>query len=54
MLVTCDETNTASASVIERCGGVLEDVRALEDGTAKRRYWIHDDVGLTRLADSAS
>jgi predicted acetyltransferase len=54
VLVTCDETNTASASVIERCGGVLEDTRAVEDGPAKRRYWIREDAGPPRLADSAS
>ena len=34
-LVTCDDDNVGSARVIERAGGVLEDVR---DG--KRRYWI--------------
>jgi predicted acetyltransferase len=34
-LLTCEETNPASARVIEKCGGVLEDVR----GTM-RRYWI--------------
>lgn len=34
-LVTCDDDNLASATVIERNGGVLEDVR---DG--KRRYWV--------------
>lgn len=34
-LVTCDDDNAASAGTIERCGGVLEDVRH-----GKRRYWI--------------
>jgi predicted acetyltransferase len=34
-LLTCEETNPASVRVIERCGGVLENVR----GTM-RRYWI--------------
>lgn len=34
-LVTCDDDNDASRRTIERCGGVLEDVRA-----GKRRYWI--------------
>jgi predicted acetyltransferase len=34
-LVTCDEDNAASARVIERAGGVLEDTRR---GT--RRYWV--------------
>jgi predicted acetyltransferase len=35
VLVTCEETNVASARTIESQGGLLEDVR---DG--KRRYWI--------------
>jgi predicted acetyltransferase len=35
VLVTCDVDNVASATVIERNGGVLEDVRGV-----KRRYWI--------------
>jgi len=34
-LVTCDDTNIASARTIESRGGVLEDIR--DD---KRRYWI--------------
>ncbi|MDI1461589.1 GNAT family N-acetyltransferase [Catellatospora sp. KI3] len=38
-LVTCDDTNTASARTIERNGGVLEDVRDTELGHT-RRYWI--------------
>ena len=36
VLVTTDADNVASARVVEKAGGVLEDVR---DG--KRRYWIH-------------
>ncbi|GAA0793816.1 GNAT family N-acetyltransferase [Spirilliplanes yamanashiensis] len=39
VLVTCDETNPASARVIERHGGVLEDVRDTVLGRT-RRYWI--------------
>lgn len=39
-LVTCDEDNDGSRAVIERAGGVFEDVR-----NGKRRYWI--DTGLT-------
>jgi predicted acetyltransferase len=35
VLVTCDEDNTGSAAVIEKTGGVFEDVRS-----GKRRYWI--------------
>lgn len=40
VLLTCDVPNTASAAVIERLGGVLEDVRDGADGVPKRRYWI--------------
>ncbi len=41
VLVTCDEDNIGSIRVIERCGGVLEDIRHVADGVpAKRRYWI--------------
>jgi predicted acetyltransferase len=40
VLITCDDTNVASANIIERHGGVLEDVRADPDGPPKRRYWI--------------
>lgn len=39
-LVTCDEDNIGSATVIERCGGVLEDVRTVPRGRPKRRYWV--------------
>jgi predicted acetyltransferase len=35
VLVTCDEDNTGSRTVIERTGGEYEDSRA-----GKRRYWI--------------
>ena len=41
VLVTCDEDNEASARVITRCGGVLENiVDNPEGGPRKRRYWI--------------
>ncbi|GAA1756147.1 GNAT family N-acetyltransferase [Luedemannella helvata] len=39
VLVTCADTNVASARTIERNGGVLEDVRDTELGRT-RRYWI--------------
>ena len=35
VLVTCDLDNTASRTVIERAGGVFEDIRE-----GKRRYWV--------------
>lgn len=40
VLVTCDDGNLASASVIERCGGVLDSHATGEGGTRLRRYWI--------------
>lgn len=40
VLVTCDETNHASAAVIERAGGSHEDDVELLPGHSKRRYWI--------------
>ena len=40
VLLTCDDGNEASASIIERAGGVLEDIRVTPDGIGKRRYWI--------------
>ena len=40
LLVVCDEDNVGSATVIERCGGVLEGLSVNENGTAIRRYWI--------------
>ena len=40
VLVTCDHDNVGSATVIERCGGVLHSVIDCEDGIAKRHYWI--------------
>lgn len=39
VLVTCDVNNTASARVIEGCGGVFESI-ASGDGVPKRRYWF--------------
>ncbi len=39
VLVTCDVDNSASASVIEACGGQFDSIAA-GDGTPKRRYWF--------------
>lgn len=40
-LVTCDDSNEASAATIERNGGILEDIRQSDpDSTPTRRYWI--------------
>lgn len=41
VLVTCDDDNIGSATVIERCGGVFESLTESTEGdTPKRRYWI--------------
>ena len=41
VLVTCDEDNTASARVIEKCGGEFESVSDPAPwGTQMRRYWF--------------
>jgi predicted acetyltransferase len=41
VLVVCDDDNVGSATVIERCGGILESVVTPGDGSARfRRYWI--------------
>ncbi len=40
VLVTCDDGNSASQHVIERCGGALEDARLTDNGKRTRRYWI--------------
>ena len=40
-LVTCDDGNVGSATVIERCGGRLESVvPGLGGSPGKRRYWV--------------
>jgi predicted acetyltransferase len=43
VLLTCDDGNLASAAVIERCGGVLEDVVPDEEGRPMRRYWVDEE-----------
>lgn len=40
VLVTCDDDNTGSAAVIERCGGMLDSVVNGAEGNRVRRYWI--------------
>lgn len=40
VLVTCDDTNVGSATVIERNGGILESVVDDADEGRYRRYWI--------------
>ncbi|MBC7463452.1 MAG: GNAT family N-acetyltransferase [Actinobacteria bacterium] len=39
-LVTCDDDNIGSSKVIEKCGGVFENIVELEDDVMLRRYWI--------------
>ncbi len=39
--MTCDDTNLASITVIERCGGELQDTFVDEARPVpKRRYWV--------------
>jgi predicted acetyltransferase len=41
VLVTCDDDNTGSITVIERCGGKLDSViRVASSAAPRRRYWI--------------
>jgi len=41
VLVTCDDDNAASAAMIERCGGVLDNkVTPMDGGRLVRRYWV--------------
>jgi predicted acetyltransferase len=40
VLLTCDVEHVVSAHIIERSGGVLDDIRTDLDGQPKRRYWI--------------
>jgi predicted acetyltransferase len=41
VLLTCEEGNAASAALIERCGGILEDIVPGENRAPhKRRYWV--------------
>ena len=41
VLITCSTDNIASTKVIEKCGGVLEDIRPRHsDGKMFKRYWI--------------
>lgn len=44
-LVTCDDDNVGSATVAERCGGILEDVVPVAGAPAKRRYWLPTHPG---------
>lgn len=41
VLVTCDDDNVGSRSVIERCGGALDpDWPVSDEQSPRRRYWI--------------
>lgn len=40
VLITCDDDNIASATVIESCGGVFESVIEGRAALPVRRYWI--------------
>jgi predicted acetyltransferase len=41
VLVTCNDDNAGSITVIERCGGKLDSlIRTASSATLRRRYWI--------------
>ncbi len=40
VLVTCNDSNVVSSKVIEKCGGVLENIIDADDGERVRRYWF--------------
>lgn len=42
VLIYCSDSNVGSYTAIERCGGVLDEVIASDQGEpARRRYWIN-------------
>ncbi len=41
VLLTCDNTNTASRKIIENQGGIFENEVEVEGGVPKLRYWIN-------------
>jgi predicted acetyltransferase len=50
VLLTCDEGNASSARVIEKAGGVLEDVvDVLPGAPRKRRYWVTSGESARRV-----
>ena len=40
VLVTCDQDNVGSRTVIESCGGVLDSVMTLDGEPPVLRFWI--------------
>lgn len=48
VLLTCDTDNAASRAIIERCGGVFDNVtNEPELEVQKRRYWIDAESETT-------
>jgi predicted acetyltransferase len=46
-LLTCDDDNISSRKVIEKCGGVLENIVTAPDlRVPKRRYWIDTAIWI--------
>jgi predicted acetyltransferase len=39
-LLTCNDSNAASARIIEKCGGRRSEDSRLDDGSIVRRYWV--------------
>lgn len=52
-LVTCDEDNVGSATVIERCGGRYVDTVATGEGTPRHRYRARTRVAGTERTPDA-
>ncbi len=40
VLITCNDTNIASAKTITNCGGVLENQKVNQEGKKINRYWV--------------
>ena len=48
LLLTCNDDNVGSATVIERYGGALESVVVDDDGVTFRRYWLSSSSAAAR------
>ena len=52
VLVTCDDDNFGSATVIERCGGVFDTLTRTDDGHPSAATRSSDQLGSSALAES--
>ena len=48
VLISCEDTNAASARVIEKVGGFYDGTVTREDGSLVRRYWVSRAAGEHR------